>query len=88
MENNPNQKIKHKRRIKGKVVKVSLKNTIKVEVEAYKSHPLYHKRYKVTKHYQAHDQKGQCKIGDLVVIEEGRPFSRTKRFKVIYPQGK
>ena len=84
MEKTTNQKSIIKRQIKGKVISASLPKTIKVEVETYKSHPLYHKRYKVTKHYHAHDPLGRCKKGDFVTIEEGRPFSKQKRFCVIY----
>ena len=77
-----------KRIIKGKVVNSSVDKTIKVEIETYKTHPLYHKRYKFTQSYQVHDPKNQFKKGDLVELEEGRPFSKTKRFKVIYPRKK
>jgi len=84
VRNNRDQKIKQRRRIRGRVVKISSLNTVKVKVETYQSHPIYRKRFKITKHYQVHDFRGQCKVGDLVTIEESRPFSGTKRFKVIY----
>ena len=82
------KKQSRKRVIKGRVVSNSADKTVKVEVETYKTHPLYHKRYKFTQHYQVHDPKNQFKKGDLVEFEECRPFSKTKHFKVIYPRGK
>lgn len=84
MENPTPKKTIIKRQIKGKVISAGLPKTIKIEVETYKSHPIYHKRYKVTKRYHAHDPKGTCKKGDFVTIEEGRPFSKQKRFCVVY----
>ncbi|MFC1686386.1 30S ribosomal protein S17 [Patescibacteria group bacterium] len=84
MVKSKSEKQSKKRIIKGKVVSNSADKTVKIEVETYKTHPVYHKRYKFTRHYQAHDPKNQFKKGDLIEIKECRPFSRTKRFKVVY----
>jgi small subunit ribosomal protein S17 len=59
-----------------------MQKTVVVEVEKIKAHPLYKRRYKIHKKYHAHD-KLNCKVGDLVLIEECRPISKTKRWKVI-----
>jgi len=57
--------------------------TVVVLVERLKEHPKYHKRYRVSKKYKAHDEKGEYKAGDTVVIEECRPLSADKRFVVV-----
>ena len=68
--------------LKGKVVSDKADKTVVVRVDTSKTHPLYHKSYTVYKRYQAHDEKNESKVGDLVEITEGRPNSKTKRFKV------
>lgn len=69
---------------KVKIGKVLKKDgfTLKVEVEEIKTHPLYQKRYKTKKRFLASDKKEIGKEGDLVEIEETRPISRLKHFKV------
>ncbi len=79
-----NQKKQSKRRLKGKVVSDSSDKTVVVEVETYKTHSLYHKRYKVTRRYSIHDALNKFKIDDEIVFEESRPFSKKKRWKAIY----
>ncbi len=68
--------------LKGKVVSDKADKTVVVRVDTSKTHPLYHKSYTVYKRYQAHDEKNESKVGDLVEITEGRPISKTKRFKI------
>lgn len=65
---------------KGKVVTLSGEKTIKVEVNDYRTHPKYLKRYRVTRRFLAHDEKGEAKVGDLVVIKQCKPISKQKRF--------
>ena len=67
----------------GKVVSDKMDKTVVVEVERIKEHPKYKKRYKVRKKYKAHDEKNQYKVGDKVIIQETRPISKHKRWKVI-----
>jgi small subunit ribosomal protein S17 len=57
--------------------------TVVVLVDRYKEHPKYKKRYKVSKKYQAHDEKNEYKIGDKVIIQESRPISKEKRWRVV-----
>lgn len=71
------------RKLIGIVTSTSMQKTVAVKVERTKIHPKYHKRYTVTKKYLAHDEKGAFKLGDRVVIEETRPMSARKRWKVI-----
>ena len=57
--------------------------TITVLIESYKVHPLYGKRVKYSKKYAAHDELNEAKVGDLVRIEECRPMSKTKKFRLV-----
>ena len=57
--------------------------TITVLIESYKVHPLYGKRVKYSKKYAAHDELNDAKVGDLVRIEECRPMSKTKKFRLV-----
>jgi small subunit ribosomal protein S17 len=72
-----------KHQLTGKVVSDKMAKTVVVLVERLKEHPKYHKRYRVSKKYKAHDEKGEFKTGDVVVIEECRPLSADKRWKVV-----
>ncbi|MCP1387860.1 30S ribosomal protein S17 [Corynebacterium sp. TA-R-1] len=57
--------------------------TIVVEVEDRKSHPLYGKIVRTTKRVKAHDETNSAGIGDLVRIEETRPLSKDKHFRLV-----
>jgi small subunit ribosomal protein S17 len=67
----------------GRVVSAKTPKTVVVEVETAKSHRRYNKIIRTTKKYMAHDEEGACHEGDLVRIEESRPLSHRKRWKVI-----
>ncbi|GBD04033.1 30S ribosomal protein S17 [bacterium HR19] len=56
--------------------------TVKVAVERVFKHPKYGKYIKKVKKYLVHDPENKCKEGDIVIIKEGRPFSKLKRFFV------
>lgn len=66
----------------GTVTSAKGTKTIIVSVDTAKSHPIYRKQYTVSKKYAAHDEKDSAKVGDLVIIEETRPISRTKHHKL------
>lgn len=68
--------------INGTVVSSSMDQTIVVAVQTSKTHPLYDKRYSVTKRYAVHDQLNEAANGDRVQIVEIPPVSKTKRWKV------
>lgn len=57
--------------------------TVVVTVHRYVRHPKYLKRYRISKKFHAHDEEQKCKEGDTVVIEETRPLSKLKRWKVV-----
>lgn len=67
----------------GTVTGTSMTNTVIVTVERMKKHPLYQKQFRVTKKYHV-DTNGQTlAIGDTVKIEETRPISKTKSWRVV-----
>ncbi|MDI6603390.1 MAG: 30S ribosomal protein S17 [Patescibacteria group bacterium] len=72
-----------KKQLKGTVVSNKMQKTVVVEVERLKKHPKYKRRYRVRKKYKAHNEKGEYHIGDKVVIEECRPISKEKHWRVI-----
>ncbi len=72
-----------KKRLKGVVVSDKMKKTVVVRVERVKEHPKYRKRYKVHKKYKAHDEKKEFRMGETVIIEECRPISKEKKWKVV-----
>ncbi len=72
-----------KKMFTGIVTSDKMDKTISVEVTTYKKDRLYGKRVKVSKKFHAHDEKGLAGIGDTVVIQETRPLSKTKRFRLV-----
>lgn len=70
------------RRLTGRVVSDKMMKTVTVLVERRVKHPLYGKVMIRSKKYHAHDENGDFHEGDLVTIEECRPLSRTKSWKV------
>jgi len=72
-----------KKRLKGTVVSNKMQKTVVVEVERVKEHPKYKRRYKVHKKYKAHYDKGEYHVGDKVIIEECRPISKDKKWRVV-----
>lgn len=71
------------RTLAGKVVGMKQSKTIIVEVARVKTHPLYFKKYKMSKRYPTHFEGEGLKVGDLVLIQQTRPLSRTKRFTYV-----
>ncbi|OGY41371.1 MAG: 30S ribosomal protein S17 [Candidatus Buchananbacteria bacterium RBG_13_36_9] len=76
-------KIKNKRRLEGIVVSNKMAKTIVVNVTRFKIYSKYKKQYKVAKKYKAHDEKQIAKIGNQVVFEECRPFSKEVKWRLI-----
>lgn len=74
---------KKKRKIKGVVVSDKMQKTVVVSITRLKKHPKYKKYFKVTKRFKAHDENNEYHVGDRVLIEEIRPMSKEKRWKVI-----
>jgi len=73
----------NKRQLTGRVVSDKMKKTVTVLVERRMKHALYGKYITRSSKYHAHDEASEYKQGDLVLIEECRPLSRTKSWRVI-----
>lgn len=71
------------RKLKGTVVSDKMNKTRVVSIERMKKHPRYLKFYKQTSRFKAHDEKNEYKTGDNVVIEETRPISKEKRWRIV-----
>ena len=67
----------------GVVISNKMQKTIVVKVENRYSHPIYFKTLVKTKKYLAHDESEECKVGDQVLVEESRPLSKRKRWKLV-----
>jgi small subunit ribosomal protein S17 len=81
------QEIKKQRRtFRGKVVSHRMEKTAVVRVDRVKAHPKYGKRYTTSKRYKVHDEKNECKVGDIVIFEECRPISKEKRWRLVRRQ--
>ena len=74
---------KLRRTATGRVVSDKMEKTITVLVERQVRHPLYGKYIKRSKKMHVHDPEQTCKIGDVVVIEECRPLSKTKAWRLV-----
>ena len=72
-----------KRILSGTICKATSKKTVVVEVERTFKHPIYKKYIKRSKKYHAHDETDALRVGDKVMIEETRPISKLKTWKVV-----
>ncbi len=73
----------NRKQLIGKVVSNKMDKTIVVEIENLVMHTLYKKSVKRTKKVKSHDERNECSIGDTVKIEESRPLSREKRYRLV-----
>ena len=76
--------VQGKRKTKtGRVVSDKMDKTIVVSVERLTRHPLYKRVMKASTKFAAHDEQNEARIGDTVTIEESRPLSATKRWRLV-----
>jgi small subunit ribosomal protein S17 len=76
--------VQNKRKTKvGRVVSDKMDKTIVVSVERLARHPLYKRVIRLTTKFKAHDELNDAHTGDTVMIEESRPLSATKRWRLI-----
>jgi small subunit ribosomal protein S17 len=76
--------VQTKRKTKvGRVVSDKMDKTIVVSVERLARHPLYKRVIRLTTKFKAHDEENDARVGDTVLIEESRPLSATKRWRLI-----
>lgn len=76
------------RRLTGRVVSDKMDKTVVVAIDRLKTHPIYKKQYKQTRHIKAHDGSNLFKVGDMVEITETNPISKQKKFVVTNKLGK
>jgi small subunit ribosomal protein S17 len=76
------ERIPHHKVRTGIVVSDKMDKTVVVRVDRMSKHPLYGKPVLRVKKYMAHDESNECRPGDKIQIEETRPLSRHKRWKV------
>jgi small subunit ribosomal protein S17 len=67
----------------GRVVSDRMQKTVVVEVETMRRHPLYKKVVRRSRRFKAHDERGEAHVGDTVLIQETRPLSKDKRWRVV-----
>ena len=71
------------RTITGRVVSDKMNKTITVLVERRVPHPIYRKYVRRSTKIHAHDEANECREGDLVTIEQSRPLSKTKSWRLV-----
>jgi len=71
-----------KKELVGRVISDRMEKTVVVAVSSLARHRLYLRTMRRTKKYMAHDERDTCRVGDLVRIEESRPISRNKHWRV------
>lgn len=71
------------RTIKGTITANKMQNTVVVTVHTYRNHPIYKKRFRISKKFYADTAGKEYNEGDLVLIEETKPQSKLKRWKVL-----
>lgn len=82
-EQNSAEQTKAQRAIVGLVVSDKMDKTIIVQIERKVKHPQYNKYVKRFSKMYAHDEANECQVGDVVKIEQSKPLSKTKRWKLV-----
>ncbi|MGB5473558.1 MAG: 30S ribosomal protein S17 [Gammaproteobacteria bacterium] len=78
-----NEQAVDNRTLQGRVVSDKMNKSITVEIERRVKHPIYGKFVRKTTKVHAHDENNECQIGDVVVVEQCRPLSKTKKWRFI-----
>jgi len=78
-----NEQTTSNRTLQGRVVSDKMDKTVTVMVERRVKHPLYGKFVRRSTKVHAHDQDNQCRIGDVVVVEQCRPLSKSKKWRFV-----
>ena len=72
-----------KRTVNGRVVSNRMNKTVTIAVERLVRHPLYGKYIRRTTKLHAHDEDNRCRLGDWVAVEECRPLSKIKSWRLV-----
>ncbi|MEJ2576242.1 MAG: 30S ribosomal protein S17 [Gammaproteobacteria bacterium] len=78
-----NEQTSMNRTLQGRVVSDKMDKTVTVLVERRVKHPLYGKFVRRSTKVHAHDENNECRLGDVVVVEQSRPLSKTKKWRFI-----
>jgi small subunit ribosomal protein S17 len=78
-----NEQAPTNRTLQGRVVSDKMDKTITVLVERRVKHPLYGKFVRRSTKVHAHDEQNECRIGDVVVVEQSRPLSKSKKWRFL-----
>jgi small subunit ribosomal protein S17 len=81
--NDQGQRRKHRQQKVGRVSSDKMQKTIVVTVESVKRDRIYKRTYKFTTKFKAHDEQNSARIGDIVRIEETRPLSKDKHWRLV-----
>ena len=79
----PSDSRHHRKQRVGVVISDKMDKTITVRVDRIGHHPVYKKLMRSATKFKAHDEKKEAKLGDTVRIEETRPISKTKRWRLV-----
>lgn len=71
------------RRLKGTVISNKMSKTAVVRIDRLEKHSKYQKYFRASQKLKAHDDANEAKIGDVVIIEETRPLSKDKRWRIV-----
>ena len=82
LENAAAKQHERRKQVVGEVISNRMNKTIVVEVTRKKSHPLYSRVISIGKKFYAHDEKNEAHVGDVVRLEETRPLSKLKRWRL------
>lgn len=77
------EQVKASRSVAGRVISNKMDKTITVLVERRERHPLYKKYVRRSTKLHAHDENNECREGDTVLIEQSRPLSKTKAWRLV-----
>ena len=83
MREQENTAAKSNRIVTGPVISSAMDKSVTVLIERRVKHPLYGKFVRKSTKVHAHDENNECRIGDLVVVEQCRPLSKTKSWRFI-----
>jgi small subunit ribosomal protein S17 len=83
-ESSTQEQVRGNRKVRqGVVVSDKMDKTVVVVVERRTKHPLYHKTVTRSERYHAHDETNDANVGDVVRVQESRPLSATKRWRLL-----
>ncbi|MEN8175877.1 MAG: 30S ribosomal protein S17 [Pseudomonadota bacterium] len=71
------------RTLQGRVVSDKMDKTITVIVERRVKHPIYGKFVRRSTKVHAHDEANECRMGDVVIVEQSRPLSKSKKWRLV-----